>query len=486
MSPIKTYKELPREIPIAYETDVVVVGGGPGGIGAALASARNGVSTILLEQSNCLGGIGTSGLSNGFMGLDFNVSAGILKEICAELKNRGAVFSETYQHYQVDIEHYKFLLDQMMIKSGVKILYHALGVDVIKDGNSVEGVILECDEGRMAIKAKIVIDGTGYATIAARAGAELIRNESEFIVNGLLIRNIDFNRLLQEKNENPDWVNPQLAFGQPRYRGVNPNGERMPWWPWNFIGGAEAIKKAKERGEITYKDGISICIFAESGPGRALAYIFKNGHGKTWELENRTREEFKLREQEWVTYEFLKKNVPGFENSSIDQTPNDSRAFAVQIVGDYILKGDDAFDGKSFDDSVGVCTWVYDHMEDRRMDVPLFDIPYRCLYSKNIENLMSSGVIISTDRVATFITFGMPSCMVNGQASGTAAALAVKKGVTPRQLDINLLCKTLQEQGHNISKKYLPKEVNAEYDMRFRQKRESMKKERQQAEKRYW
>lgn len=143
----------------------------PSGIGAALAAARNGAQTILLEKSNCCGGCWTDGLDSGSMGVDFRIQTGIFKEICMELKRRGAVFTETVQHYQCDIEHSKLLFDELMLKAGVKVLYHAYGVDVIKDGNTITGVILDCEEGVMAIKAKMVIDCSGYGTLLSRSGS---------------------------------------------------------------------------------------------------------------------------------------------------------------------------------------------------------------------------------------------------------------------------------------------------------------------------
>ncbi|MCL5071004.1 MAG: FAD-dependent oxidoreductase, partial [Actinobacteria bacterium] len=438
---MKTIKIANREVPVIYETEVVVVGGGPGGIGAALASARTGESTILLEKSNRLGGIGSLGLSVGFFCVDFDVQGGIFKEINVELKKRGAIFSETYQHYGYDKEIYRRLLEEMMMKAGVKLLYDAKAIDVIKEGNAVKGVIIDTDsDGTYAIQAKVVVDCTKYANMAMKAGADLLHYENMPVVSVIFIRDVDFGRLLQEQNENPDWVDITKAWDLPETHGSTPEGKKMPWWPWNLIGGSEGIQKARDRGEIKFDGKIGICIFAVQGPGRVLAYIYSDHIGKTWEYDYLSKAELKMKEQQWVTFNWLKKNVPGFENSMIEETAHEASTFTTHIQGDYIFKAKDGYEGFTAEDSILVCTSQFDPPTgNRRLDIPLYEIPYRCMYSKNIDNLMSGGIDFSCDADATWFTWGNPICMGNGQASGTAAAIAAKKGITPKQIDVKEL-----------------------------------------------
>ncbi len=464
---MKTIKEPAVETPVIFETDVVVVGGGPGGIGAALAAARNGAGTILVERCNCCGGLATQGLVTAFEGVDFHVNSGIFEEVVRGLKKRGAVDLETYGQYYFDIEHYKRLLDEIMKQSGVKLLYHARGVGAVKEGNTIKGIIIDSEEGREAILAKMVIDCTRFGTIAIRSGAQIRRLSNVFYATMVMFRGLDFAELLKLQISDPDFkINPLSESKLPPTRGG------LPANPWVFSGGAEGIRKARERGEITYNDDLFINMFPLAGAGRGLMLHFMEPDTRNWELETRTKAELKMRDRQWALYEHLKKNVRGFQDSALEHTPNELGVFSTKVIGDYIVTGEDVYEGRAFDDAIQVADWITDSVVGRRFDVPLHDIPYRSIYSKNIDNLLVGGVLTSTDDIGFFTTMNMPTCMSVGQAAGTAAALAVKTGMSARKLDVKLLQKTLREQGQNISRKYLPKEVIEEYDGWARKVRE--------------
>lgn len=468
---MKTIKEAAKEVPVAYEADVIVVGGGPGGIGAALAAARNGVKTILLEQFNFLGGAGTNCLVHGFCGVDFNVSGGIFEEVCKGLEEGGAIFEKTWLAYSYDHEYYKYLLDNMMEKAGVKLIYHAFGVDAVKEGNSVKGVIIECKEGRLAILGKMVVDCTGTADIAWKCGAQCMEggHPSERHLGytwTAVYRGIDLYALIRLKQEQPEeWggiTTPITHLGG------------LPIWPYYVggLGGArELVKKGRESGELYMNHEYLYTALMDGGRASNISSQYSLPKGQhSWSLENMSNGEIDLRKQNWSILRFLKKHVRGFENADMEQTP--VHAFlrdAHRIIGDYVLNWDDTFQGRSFEDSIGICCYFRDihgpddGHQDTRPDVPLHDIPYRCLYSKDTENLLAAGSIISTDFFTWATIRMMTTSMVTGQAAGTAAALCVKNKVTPRRLDVKLLQQTLEKQGQHTTLKHLPKKTIDEY-----------------------
>lgn len=183
-----------KEIPVTNEVDVLVVGGGPAGIGAALASAREGLNTMLIEQYNFLGGMWTAGLVNPLF--DFKNKGGIVREIV----NRLIEMSGWKEHQWLDSfdpEKMKSLADTMMEEANVSLLYHTFAVDSLIENDIIKGVIIENKSGRSAILAKIVIDCTGDGDIAARSGAPYEKGRPE---DGLMqpmtmmfrLANVDF------------------------------------------------------------------------------------------------------------------------------------------------------------------------------------------------------------------------------------------------------------------------------------------------------
>jgi hypothetical protein len=169
----------------------------------------------------------------------------------------------------------------------------------------------------------------------------------------------------------------------------------------------------------------------------------------------------------------LKNHVGGFENSHIDQTPNHLfMRDAHRIMGDYVLTSDDISQGKAFNDSVAISNAIPDIFgpdQQHRMlvEVPPFDIPYRCLLSKEIDNLMAAGSTMSSDLTTYAAVRYCTPGVCTGQAAGTAAALAAKNNVTPKKLDVKLLQNTLRKQGMHITVNDLSKSVLERYQKRI-------------------
>ena len=466
----KGITEPERKTPIGFEADVVVVGGGPAGVGAALAAARNGAKTILIEQFGYLGGAATNCLVTVFEGVDFAIYGGVFKEICKRLKRDGKVLTDTWACFTFDGEYYKYLLNNMMEEAGVKLLFHAYGVGAVKEGNRVKGVIIESKEGRQVVLGKIVIDTTGSADIAWKSGTPCM---TEGYPSGqplgytwaVMYGGVDTTKLMTLKQKQPD------EWGPPILGEVYELGGRPIIPPSYLWGGHSLVKKGKAEGKL-YQNHENFNMIAMPGPGRLLVQALhvslpKGRHG--WMVEDLTYGEVDARKQAWSTYNYLKKNLPGFENAYIEQTPTHlGMRDTHRILGGYVLKKEDMLQGRAFNDSIAMCNFPEDiHGPDDghsgRRDIPPYDIPYRCLVPKDTENLLAAGSVTSTDISVWASSRNMACSMSTGQAAGTAAALAVKNKVTPRKLDVSLLQQTLRKQRAQISVKYAPKETVDEY-----------------------
>ena len=464
---MKTITEPQREIPVLYEADVIVVGGGPAGIGAALAAARNGAKTILIEKFNCLGGMQTLCYNSTFSFVDPEIQNGIIQEIIGELKKHdGALLKDKSCDTRLrrgmgavffDGEYYKWILDSMMEDAGVKVLYHSFGVGAIKENNQIKGIFIETIEGRFAVLGKVVVDSTGSADIAWKAGVEVFSDgfpeghpkKGRHMGYGytFIYGNVDIEKLRQLRKEQPE------EWGTLRV-------------------GRELVKKAKADGRL-YGNRIYFLVSEVYGHNRIWIlgpqFPLPMGH-HGWHIEELSNGEKDLRKQAWSMYNLFKEEVPGFENSYIEKTP----AFLMlrdtqRIVGEYILKEEDMRQGRAFDDAIAMSNMPPDVFgpDDEHScvnNVPPYDIPYRSLISKETDCLIAAGQTISVDfMVYCAIRYCSPS-ITTGQAAGTAAALSAKNGVTPKKLDVTLLQKTLQDQGARTSVKNVPKDVLKQYE----------------------
>ena len=489
---LKEIIEPQKKIEVMYEVDVIVVGAGPAGIGAAIASGRNGAKTLLVERFGSMGGLQVQGNNPIFSFVDPELHGGIMQEILRRLKERGGLknlddvprsvktrfknrvidavgvenlpkrFVETEVGYWgcwgicFDMEHYKFLLETMMEEAGVKILYHTFAVDVIREDNLLKGIIIESKEGRKAILGKVIIDVSGEGDIIWKSGAACMGDQGIPIgenkgraggyLNAFFIAGVDIEKFRAFKRENPK------EWGQ-------------------MYSGKTLIKKAKEEGAYIKGEAVVLSEIQDvynAGRIYVMNAIHKIEPGaKSWMVEELTNCEFDLRKQVWAVYKMLKDNVPGFENSYIESTPNlPCTGIGHKLMGEYVLTVGDMRKGRSFEDSVAINNMppdIYEVVGRFAYDILPHDIPYRCLISKDIDNLMAAGTTLSS---GTFAGGGLRYCtpsICQGQAAGTAAALAAINNVTPKELDIKLLQDTLREQGARVTIKDLSEEVLAPY-----------------------
>lgn len=437
---MKAIKEPAREIPIKGEFDVIVVGGGPAGIGASIASARNGAKTLVIEESNCLGGLATFGLHLHMSkltdeGENREIIGGIPKEICQRVLNLDkAIYRNGCLDY--DGEVLKYELDKIFKEEKISIRYYTLAVAPILEDNKIAGVITESKSGREAFLSKIVIDASGDGDIAARAGCPFEKGRK---LDGLMqpatlmftLRNIDYNKFLEFRKNDPKLTttiykaikNKDLHLFQDRAMGL-----------WYFPGRPDELN-------INFTNVTNI---------------------DSTNTDDLTKGTIEGRHQAWLLLNFFRKYIPGFEKAEMVVTaPTLGIRESRRILGSYILTEEDVRHARTFEDNIALGSFfvdihnpqgvgLYYEYEKAKIDPTYgtyYGIPYRCIVPLKIENILTAGRCISTTHEALGSTRVMFTCMAIGQAAGTAAALAIKKGKTPRELDIKKLQDTLRDQG---------------------------------------
>jgi len=435
-----TFYEKGRNTPILDKVDVLVVGGGPAGIVAAIASARNSASTMLIERFGFLGGMATTGLPlHAFVSPDgTQVIKGIPQEIVNRLiKNNGSpghmpgtIISHTMRGSTtpVDPEVFKQVAFEMLEETNVKMLLYTLAVDGIVQNNIVNGAILENKSGRQAVLAKVVIDASGDGDIAAKCGAPF------------------------EIGRKKDGLTqpPSLMFTL-----ANVDTEKSDAFPKEKL--FQLTQEANQRGELPAPVNQLWYFTIQRGIVAVNGTRVNKVDGT--QVLDLTRAEIELRKQIPKVVSFLKRSVPGFESSVLVGTgPIIGVRETRRIIGEYTLTGEDVLEAKQFEDQIAKSGYFLDiHNPNgagvRRAYVrngASYGIPYRCLIPKKIDNLIVAGRCISTTFEAHASTRVMGPCMAVGQAAGTAAALSIKEGVPPRKLDVKKLRQVLLEQGSVI------------------------------------
>jgi hypothetical protein len=443
-------KEASRTSPVIAETDVLVVGGGPGGLAAALSAARQGMETILVERYGYFGGnitqasvesiawyrhVGT--IEPGGIGLEFEQRA-------LEL---GASQPEPQSHSEaLDTELFKFVADKLVTEAGIRPILHCWGAEPVMEGNTIKGVITESKSGRQVILAKRVVDATGDADLAFRAGApcrmapkkDLLGVTVNFACSG-----VNRNRFLEYVQNHPsalkDWVEETSG---------KEDGLFSPYI-------AEPFKKAKQAGEIPNDVEIAgtWSSITEAGEATHLNVVYMLGIDPTdvWDL---TRAEMEGRQQALWAIEALKKYTPGFEKAKL-------RNFAAslgtresrKIVGQYSLSEHDVRNQAHFEDAIGIFPEFLDGYGV--VIIPTtgryFQVPYGIVVPQKVDNLLVGGRCVAGDRGSHAATRAMVCCAVTGQGAGVAAAQSIKDNVTTREVNIGKVQKALECQGVRIS-----------------------------------
>lgn len=428
------YTEQPKEIPVYDQVDVLVLGAGPAGVGAALSAARQGAKTLLVEQMGDVGGIATSGLMSHWTG---NTRGGIYEEILnrsADLPDSADYGFNGSPRQIINPEHLKTALLEMLQEAGVDLLLYTFVCLPIMEEKRVKGVIVENKSGRQAIFAKIVIDCTGDGDIAARAGAAYRKGREE---DGAMqpvslmfkIGGVDYTKaVFPGKFE--DYI--QIPKGEIHALGK----QNLP-----FPAGHVLLYRTSLPGVVTCN--MTNCIGIDGT--------------STKDLVKATLE---CRRQLAPILDFLRNFVPGYENCYLLSTASligvrETRHFE----GLATITEEDIRSARVFPDwAVTYASFNFDvhNMTGNGLDATgaqdafaatYYTIPYGCLVPREIDGLLLAGRNISGTHMANANYRVMPICANMGQAAGIAAALCVQEGVRPRDVDVKVLQKRLLENG---------------------------------------
>jgi hypothetical protein len=413
---LNIYREPEKEIPVYGRFDVIVVGGGPAGFAAALSSLRNGARTIIIERFAFFGGTATASLMTNINGYRNQVkpdglqtSKGISEEVILRLKEIDGLGRSSYPQeeyttekgrlsysYAIDSEKTKYLLTKMLYDEGANILFHTIFVDTILEGNKIVGIIIENKSGRQAIFGKVVIDASGDADVAYKAGVPYwqadIKNDKH-LANCLMYRVGGFDTNNLDKISGPVTRNSLLFWGPSLDMDVT-NADNLT------------------RSEIETRLG-----------------VFEH-----------------FRKQQETSAPFL-------NNASVIETaPLLGIRQTRFIKGLYTTTAEDAIEGRKFKDSISMsaCPIINYYGYRRYLGHEGYEIPYRCLLPQEIEGLLVAGRCISSDQQSYESFRAMAPTMCLGEAAGTAAALCVKSQKSPKEIDVEILRDQLIKQGAEI------------------------------------
>lgn len=431
---MKTYELAAKECPVIREVDVVVCGGGPGGIGAAIAAARQGMKVALLERFGALGGLITTGLVTTCMSAvavsgDKLLIRGIFEEMvnrCAakggaikgyELKYSNKFFTydmsrceKDLQIYPFDPEVYKLAAEEYVKEYNIEVMYYTLVTDTIVEDRLIKGIVIENKSGTQILMAKQFIDATGDASIARMCGLPCT---------------------LADGQKTP--MTMMFHFGgasdvAPSYK---PDVTEVPYGAVNFF---PMMRNGEYRAEMTRYVGDTIC------------------------GEDLTKATMACRAQIPEVIEYLKENVPGCKDIYLISSDSVIATLATpRIIGDYMLTKKDILELRMPKDRIALTAYGIDiHSTEEGGQNYLhwlnpgeyYGIPYGILYPKDgIDNLLAAGRVVSADYEASTAVACSGICMAVGEAAGTAAALCIQENSVPRKLDVEKLQKTLVENG---------------------------------------
>lgn len=409
--------------------DIIVCGGGPGGIAAAVGAARLGKKVLLVERYGFLGGGATAMLVNPFMTYYAGrrqIVKGIFQEIVERLTMLGAFGNNRMEKtpWAFDAEVFKIVADEICLENQVEVLFHASVVGAMRKENEIEEIQIATKEGLTKLSARLYIDATGDGDLAYFAGAKVEKGRAQ---DGLC---------------QPMTLNFQVA---------NVDLEKMP----SREEMTAKYREAKRKGLINCPRE-DILFFYTTNPGVVhfnQTRILKYDGTLSVDL---SKAEMEGRRQCWELFRWLKANITGFEFSYLQKmAPQIGVRESRRVIGEYLLTEEDLITARKFADVVACGSYPVDIHNPRGEGTIMrylpegewYDIPYRVLLPLQIDNLLIAGRSLSSTHEAHSSLRVMPIVFAVGQAAGTAAALSIETGRPPRKLDYRLLQKELLKQG---------------------------------------
>ncbi len=454
---VEIIKEEPREVPVIADVDVLVLGAGPAGMGAAIQAGREGVSVMLVEQSGDVGGVATTGLMSHWTG---HTEGGIYEEILQRaddsanlLSYDGAIDFNGEERQIINPEKLKYVFLEMLEEANVRLKLYTFASAPIMDGDTIKGVIVESKSGREAIRAKIVIDCTGDGDIAARAGAPFQKGrESDgkmqpvtlmFKVGGVRYEDAIF----------PGCFEDHIMIDSSKIKALEDKEDRAEKYDIQKLGSSNLPAPSGH-----------VLLYRSTLPGVVTCNMTNVIGIDGTNSDDLTASSIICRKQIEKIMKFLKNYVPGFEDcyllSSASQIGvRETRHF----IGEKQITEHDIVEARVFEDwIVTKASFNFDvhNISGSGLDetgsqknftqTKGYTIPYGCFVPKKIDNLLLAGRNISGTHMAHSNYRVMPICANMGQSVAIAASLCVKNNVIPRNLDVKLIQKRLIEIGVEV------------------------------------
>jgi hypothetical protein len=421
-------------LPTAGDVDVLVVGGGPAGVGAAFAAARSGARTLIVEQFNCLGGVATAG-GHGHICLysawadRTRVVGGVPFEMAQRVAAAGYGRHDNSQ-CDFEVEGMKLVLEQMAEECGCHLLYHTFFCDAVIENGCAAAVVVQNKGGRQLIRAKRIVDSTGDGDVAAAAGCAFKMGDEE---TGLC-----------------QPVTLMFTIG-----GVN--WEKVAKWRTDYQM-RHVWAEAQRNGDMRpFQTHIMGFWWTPTRPDQVGINFTHINDIDCTKAEDLTKATIEGRKQAYECIPVFRKYVPGMENCYLISTPNTvGTRESRRIIGEHVLTRAEVVGQATFPDSIGYGSFFIDihNTKGPGMDTKTwrpekgfkYQIPYRILVPKGVDNLLVAGRCASCDHEALGSLRVMPQCGVMGQAAGLSAALSLRHSTTPRRLDVTVLQDALRQQ----------------------------------------
>ena len=458
-------------------TDVFVAGGGVAGCAAALAAARHGAKVVLIESGGTLGGqagIGIVTPLDAVRARNGKSFGGLIKEFCDEIAEAGEKYcfndNPEKKHFSLGSPHItKYIMLKKLVEAGVDVHFHTTLVSAECEGKEVKSVAVLDKSGFCTIKAESFIDATGDADLIAFSGAEYVLGSEKGVLDSLVMNDMD-----------------KRHFSEEKYSGYEKDGVMQPVSIFFIMGGVdidearklnnkklcfgdlgitkekfEAWKFANTCGFEVMDDRIPMPqgrVLISRGPREDMAVVNMsrvtgiNGA----DADSLNEGEIKAQLQLIAIVDFLQTFIPGFEKSYLIQSANTLGVRETRrLKGRYVLTGGEAILCDPKADAIARGSYCIDIHDPNGKSAAVgghikgnfYDIPYGCLLAKEYDNLLACGRCISVDHVTHASTRIQGTCIMTGQAAGTAAALSLKQNIVPADIDVKYLRETLINDG---------------------------------------